>query len=698
MPDYYQVPALVLIALLLPAFGYLYLRFRDARTLLWFLGFLFAMVRMLLVYRVGPWFFFDRHNPWLSAVGQTSIQISATLFLASLSPLKFRVGRFSVLYVIPFTIPLVVYAILVEGVFHGVAPTGALFWIFPSLGAVSLVVGFFWAVAKGSMPRWLGAAVCFALGGAGLWACFALGGAAPLSFVECANHFLTALLLIAVFRRVSPGVILGTVGFTAWSLTMLEAIPSIGMNLAIDTGLIRIIVMGKVVAALGLILIALEDQVVLNQAGQERERRARRELEAYTDLILSRRRVEDFDRQATEICETVTSHSRFAQAALLLQLGGRYRVAGAAGLDAAIVTALDELAARIPVEGFLEPDSAPSAVEHSHTLKLDFDPWLRPGDDLKRLRFSSVLAVPMAGRSATEGALLLAGMRNAPARSVEGNLSGGRESGGRESGGREEPLRADDLLPIEMLTARLQATRSQTIMLEKLIDSEKFAGLGQLAGNVTQQLNNPLTVILGYASLLEETSFLDSQERKGIESILAEARRMRATLESLTRISRPQSGQFTAVSVAEMLTDMEQLHRSEFLRRSIEFRLSIAPGLPRVLCHAQQLRQAVLHCLQFAIEAVESQSPGENDEGTKTIRLEATAEGNMVQILIAHSGPGFLHPDRAFDPFVPAQATGETAGLGLSLCSTIMRDHNGRASAINLEPRGAAILLELQAA
>src|ERR1700677_4056252 len=261
-------------------------------------------------------------------------------------------------------------------------------------------------------------------------------------------------------------------------------------------------------------------------------------------------------------------------------------------------------------------------------------------------------------------------MRRGPDRTGEGNLS-------RQ---REEPLRADDLLPIEMLTERLQATRSQTMMLEKLIDSEKFAGLGQLAGNVTQQLNNPLTVILGYASLLEETSFLDPQERKGIEAILTEARRMRDTLESLTRISRPQNGSYTAVSVSEMLTDMEHLHRSEFLRRSIEFRLTVAPGLPRVLCHAQQLRQAVLHCLQYAIEASEGQSPGESDEGAKTIRLEENAEGNMVRILVAHSGPGFLHPDRAFDPFVPAQATGETAGLGLILCATILRDHNGRAS------------------
>jgi signal transduction histidine kinase len=242
--------------------------------------------------------------------------------------------------------------------------------------------------------------------------------------------------------------------------------------------------------------------------------------------------------------------------------------------------------------------------------------------------------------------------------------------------------------------------RSQTIMLEKLIDSEKFAGLGQLANNVTHQLNNPLTVILGYASLLDESSSLTAQERKGVDAILTEARRMRTTLESLSRISRAQSDHQTSVSVSELLADMEELHRSEFLRRSIDFRLSIAPGLPRVLCNPQHLRQAVLHCLQFAIEAADRPEPGgqgASEPETKFVRLEATAEAGMVQILVAHSGAGFLYPERAFDPFVPAQASGEIAGLGLGLCASILREHNGRASAVNLEPRGAAILLELQA-
>ncbi len=93
MPDYYHLPALVLTVLLLPAFGYLYLRFRDARSLLWFLGFLFSMVAMVLLYTMHG--YPGAGSPWLVASGQMFIQLSAAMFLGSLSPLRFRIGRMS---------------------------------------------------------------------------------------------------------------------------------------------------------------------------------------------------------------------------------------------------------------------------------------------------------------------------------------------------------------------------------------------------------------------------------------------------------------------------------------------------------------------------------------------------------------------------------------------------------------------------
>jgi signal transduction histidine kinase len=501
---------------------------------------------------------------------------------------------------------------------------------------------------------------------------------------------MTALLLVFAYRRFSPGVLLSVAGMVGWSLYALQAVPAIAGGPALDLALIRLVVMSKVVAALGMILLALEGELAKNLSSQERERRARRELEAYAKLVVSRRRVDDFDRQGSEICQIVVENSRFAQAALVLHSVGRYRLAGSAGLDEATARALSELAARIPPNGLLAPGTAAPAptpaVDQAQALRLDLDPWLEPGDDLKRLHFTSVLAVPMTSRGAVDGALLLAGMRpthtGSPAQPAE-------------------PLRADDLLPIELLVARLQASRIQAMMFEKLIDSEKFAHLGQLAGNVSQQLNNPLTVVLGYASLLDETSVLEPHDRKAVQSILSEARHMRTTLESLARISRPHSDELTAVSVAELLADMGELHRTEFLRRSIDFRLSIAPSLPRVMCSAQQLRQAVRHCLQFAIDAVDTAAPASSEPQAvrpRIVRMEAASEGSLVQILVGHSGPAFSNPERAFDPFAAPHAEGLTASLGLSLCATLMRDNNGRAIAVNFEPHGAGIVLELQAA
>ena len=673
MPDsYYQLPALVITVLLLPAFCQLYIRFRNTRTLLWFLGFLFACLRMLQFYKVGIWDYTSASlHPWWVAAGETAALTSSAFFLASLTPLRFRLGRVRILYVVPFILPLIAYALLMYGVYHAVTPTGNTFLIFPTLGGISLFAACAWAISHRDIPRAIPLLLCIVLGSAALWICFRMGSAWPLTFVECAMHLTTALLVFYVFRRFSVGTALAALGFIGWSLNIGEALPFFHIG---RPGLIeeRIIVMSKVVAAIGMILMALEDQLATNHAGEKRERHAREEMEAYTRLNLARRRVEDFDRQAGMVCQAIVANSRFKQAAIvLLQGSGRYQLSGSAGFDDATLTALEALALRIPVTGFLDPENVPPTIEHAQTFDLDLSPFLVPGDDLTQLKLTTVQAVPLRGRSSTEGAVFLAGLDRP-----------------------NEPITAVDLLPLEVLATRLQALRSQTMMLEKLVDAEKFVGLGQLAGNVTRQLNNPLTVILGYASLLEETEDLNPQAHKAIEAILTEARHMRLTLESLARMSRPQGDQIAAISVTELLSDLEQLHRSEFVQRSIDFRVQIAPALPRILGNAQQVRQAVLYCLQYAMDAVEKLDTAHE----KTVRLEAAVEKDHVHILVAHSGARFTVPARAFDPFVPEPTGEESTSLGLSMCASIIRENNGKASAMNFEPRGAGILLELQAA
>lgn len=670
MSDLYQAPALALTILLLPPFGLLYYRTRDIRNLLWFVAFLLVAVRAALLYFTGPWALVAETTAW--RIAEALGLVSAGLFLGSLSPLSFRVGRFRILYAIPFTVPLVLYTLLTCWFPPRAQPSHVSFWIFPALGFCSLVIGLTWATAKGSLPPWLGFTVSALFGGFAIWFYFRAGLYWPLILAESGTNLIAALLVISVFRRFSPGVVISFLGFTAWSLPILLlshrlALPHLHL-LAL-----RLIVMANVVTALGLILLALENELAVNKAASEREHRIRRELQAYTDLVLYRRRVEDFDRQADHICQTVVANSRFQHAALLLlHSTGMYRLAGSAGLDGATVKALDALAARLPVAQFLEPGSSPPVVENSQAVQLDLRPWMSPGDDLERLRFTSAIAVPLHGRASTDGALLLAGMR------------------GRDG---VDPLRRDDLAPVEMLTARMQSVRSQTRMMEKLIDSEKYAGLGQLAGNVTQQLNNPLTVILGYAALLEESPRFDALERQGVAAISSAARAMRATLESLQRVARAPGGQVTAVSVSQLLADLEQLHRAEFSQRSIALRVRAAQDLPRVLCQPHQLRQAILHCLQYSMEALERGPRGNG----RAVGIEAEEFDGNVRITIQHSGLGFAHPERAFEPLAPAPAAaGDTLELGLSVCASLIRENNGQVTALNLKPEGAAIVLELE--
>ncbi|MGB6973762.1 MAG: ATP-binding protein [Terracidiphilus sp.] len=673
MSEAFHVPAFLLTVLMLPAFAQLYRRQRDTRTLLWLLAFLFSVLQMLQAYRLGMWDLTNPElHPWAAAAGLSCALISAVLFLASFSPARMHLRGHRILYAIPFAIPLAAYAILYDGVYHGEVPPQVWFILFPSLGALSLLVGFFWANRRRGVPAWLTLALFVLLGGAGFRLCVTVGGPWPLVFAESALHLTAALLIFYTFRRLTPGTILSGLGFFVWSFALWDLLSLVTSSRPPLPGILLIASLGPVLAAVGLFVLALEDEVALMRAARLRERRSRTELESYTRMVLSRRRLEDFDRQAPLICQTVADNSRFAQVALLLRpASGHYRLAGTAGLDEPARNALEALAARLPPAGFPPSSSAEPIAEGGLSVRLNLEPWLLPGDDLERLGLTRILATPLPGEATLDGLFLLMDMREP-----------------------EIPLRSDDLIPIEVFAGRVQACRNQTQMLEKLVDAEKYAGLGQLAGSVARQLNNPLTVILGYASLLEGSSSVSPQERRGVDAILAEARNMRSTLESLARMSHAQGENFAAISITELLGDIEQLHRSEFVHRGIDFRLHADSTLPCALGNAQQVRQAVLYCLQFAIEAVDALA----SSAEKSVRIDVTAETDHVKILIAHSGPGFLNPTRAFDPFVPMQATGETAGLGLSLCATILRENNGKISAVNREPRGAAIILELKAA
>jgi len=676
MLDDYQIPAISLIAALMLAFAYLHVRFRSLRTLLWLLALLCVELQAILLWIVTNFSAsFGGESSHriivMKIIAESALMLGSTLFLASLSPISFTIGGVRVLFAVPYLVPLIIYAVLYNAVSQH--PAGLLLWVYIALACAAAALAFIWSLQKGAIPIWVATSLVaiaawvtipFFLHGNVYW---------PLLIVESGNMLMAALLVAYTYRRVSPGVILATVGFFAWALPPFflmrpASMPPLSL-LAIVT-LARIVILGKVVVAMGLILLVLEDEVQKNLTAQQRERRVRLELEAYARQALMARSLEEFDRDSSQLCAMIVEHSHFAGASVVVRIAsGSYTLVGYAGIDGAIAGALDTMVQRLPAACF--ESGGELLVPGSASLNLDLTPWLTPGDDLETLRLTHIGAVPMLGPDHTaEGALLLTSPRVPIA-----------------------TLRADDLLPLEILAGRLQAARAQALLLGKLIESERFAGVGQLATNVAQQLNNPLTVILGYSALLEE-SVPQGQDRRGAEAISIEARRMKSILDRLSRFSKLTAERFNSFSVADLISDIEQLLRTDFLRHSIEFRQIVPPNLPHIFGNTHQIRQALLHAIQFAIESV--QRVGPNQE--KSIRVEAiapTSENAGVRIMIIHSGPGFAHPEHAFDSPSSTFSGSENVGIGLSLCAAIVREHRGQISAVNYTPTGAAVILDI---
>ena len=243
--------------------------------------------------------------------------------------------------------------------------------------------------------------------------------------------------------------------------------------------------------------------------------------------------------------------------------------------------------------------------------------------------------------------------------------------------------------PIEGLAAKLARTMENAALAERLLRSEKLAGLGQLAGGVAHALNNPLTAVMGFAELIAETTD-EVRVREDAGIIVREAARMRETVQSLLDLWRPATLIDEAVSLTGMVEELAVACFDALEARGVRLVVEIAEDVSPVRGSRDRLRQVMEHLLNNAAQAVASVS-GEGH----VIRVAVRQDERGVQMIVSDTGPGFAEPGRVFDPFYARQHVGEGAGLGLSICYGIVREHGGEISAFNLHPRGAALVVEL---
>ncbi len=219
---------------------------------------------------------------------------------------------------------------------------------------------------------------------------------------------------------------------------------------------------------------------------------------------------------------------------------------------------------------------------------------------------------------------------------------------------------------------------------ERLVQSEKLAGIGRLAAGVAHEINNPLAVILGYVKLLRRKA--DGEVAEDLRIIEDESMRAQEIVEGLLDLSRP-------LATPPEPVDLKELCQEAAARLAETGRLAGATvevsGLARVMAHPQKLRQVMLNLIKNGAEA-------SGPAGTVEVRL-AQAPAGGVEIVVSDSGPGLPAEasQRLFEPFFTTKPAG--TGLGLAVSLGIVQAHGGTLEADSPVAGGARFTIRLPA-
>ncbi len=218
---------------------------------------------------------------------------------------------------------------------------------------------------------------------------------------------------------------------------------------------------------------------------------------------------------------------------------------------------------------------------------------------------------------------------------------------------------------------------------------QKVQTVGQLTTEVASEINNPLTVIVGESRLLLEGD-PDPMVEEGVKAVYRAGLVACEINQRLLKSVRGQKANKEWLNFNRLVQEAAVLVRRTLQSEEIEIDEDLEPNLPWVNAHAGQVEQVVLSLIQNSREALRLVS------ATGRIELRTSIRQGWVALEVWDNGPGIPEEIRSdiFEPFFTTKEPGQGMGLGLSVCTGIAVDHDGR---LLLEEsiKGACFTLEL---
>jgi CheY-like chemotaxis protein len=213
------------------------------------------------------------------------------------------------------------------------------------------------------------------------------------------------------------------------------------------------------------------------------------------------------------------------------------------------------------------------------------------------------------------------------------------------------------------------------LQLDTALRNERLEVVASLIGGVAHELNNPLALLVGHATLLRRKAG-DGPLADRADKIGQAAERCARIVRNFLGLARRQPADRKPIDLGGLVKETLEILAHGLRVDGIEVEAEIAPDLPRVPGDTDRLRQLLVYLVMNAEQALRRK------DGGRRLRVcveRVSVPAGAVRVVVADNGPGVPVElrEKIFEPLFSTRASGEGTGMGLPLCRGIVADHGG---------------------
>ncbi len=250
------------------------------------------------------------------------------------------------------------------------------------------------------------------------------------------------------------------------------------------------------------------------------------------------------------------------------------------------------------------------------------------------------------------------------------------------------PMKGEESKTVGIVAVGRDLTERRKLEFQ-LLQSQKFAALGVMAGGIAHEIRNPLAICSSAAQFLLDDDLCPEFRTECIEKILKGIRRASLIIENLLRFARPSpKSEMGEVNLSSLLKETLALITNQARIEKIDIQCHLPKDPVWIKGNFSLLQQVLINLFLNGIEAM---------RGGGTLILAFEKKGSEVAIHLTDTGRGISKKDldKIFDPFYTTSPVGKGTGLGLSICYSIIKEHSGTIEMKSSEGKGSTFTIRL---